>query len=62
MASAWQGPRADFAAHFPGGTQSAVPGTLASRVGDIALIEFDNGQTKKIALSTALRGHMLQRE
>lgn len=31
MASAWQGPRADFAAHFPGGTQSAVPGTLASR-------------------------------
>ena len=38
------------------------PGTLASRVGDIALIEFDSGQTKKIALSTALRGHMLQRE
>lgn len=31
MASAWQGPRADFAAHFPGGTQSAVPGTLASQ-------------------------------
>ena len=30
MASAWQAP-ADFAAHFPGGTQSAVPGTLASR-------------------------------
>ena len=38
------------------------PGTLTSRVGDIAQIEFDGGQCKKISLSTALRAHMLQRE
>ena len=38
------------------------PGTLVSRSGDIALISFDRGAIKKIALSTALRAEQLHME
>ena len=38
------------------------PGTLVSRSGDIALISFDSGAIKKIALSTALRAEQLHME
>ena len=35
------------------------PGTLVSRTGDIAVIAFDSGEVKKIALSVALRSKQL---
>ena len=38
------------------------PGTLSSRAGDIAVITFDSGEVKKIALSVALRSRQLQSE
>ena len=38
------------------------PGTLVSRSGDIVIIAFDNGEVKKLALSTALRARQLQPE
>ena len=38
------------------------PGTLVSRSGDIAVISFDRGETKKIALATALRAQQLHME
>ncbi len=37
-------------------------GTLVSRSGDIGVIEFDSGETKKIAISVALRVGQLRRE
>lgn len=37
-------------------------GTLVSRSGDIAVISFDRGETKKIALATALRAQQLHME
>ena len=36
------------------------PGTLVSRSGDIAVIEFDSGESKKVALSVALRAKQLR--
>ena len=36
------------------------PGTLVSRNGDIAVIEFDSGESKKVALSVALRAKQLR--
>ena len=36
------------------------PGTLTSRSGDIAVVAFDSGEVKKIALSTALRAGQLR--
>ena len=36
------------------------PGTLASRTGDIAVITFDSGDVKKVALTVALRSRQLQ--
>lgn len=36
------------------------PGTLVSRSGDIAVIAFDSGETKKVALSVALRARQLR--
>ena len=38
------------------------PGTLVSRSGDIAVIEFDSGESKKVALSVALRAKQLRLE
>lgn len=38
------------------------PGTLVSRLGDIAVIDFDSGQTKKLAISVALRVGQLRPE
>ena len=38
------------------------PGTLVSRSGDIAIIAFDSGEVKKLALSTALRARQLRLE
>lgn len=38
------------------------PGTLVSRLGDIAVIDFDSGQTKKLAISIALRVGQLRPE
>lgn len=38
------------------------PGTLVSRSGDIGVIAFDSGETKKIAVSVALRVGQLRRE
>ena len=38
------------------------PGVLVNRSGDIAVISFDSGQNKKLALSTALRAGQLQIE
>lgn len=38
------------------------PGTLVSRSGDIGVIAFDSGDTKKIAVSVALRVGQLRRE
>lgn len=38
------------------------PGTLVSRLGDIAVIEFDSGETKKLAVSVALRVGQLRPE
>lgn len=38
------------------------PGTLVSRNGDIAVIEFDSGESKKVALSVALRAKQLRLE
>ena len=38
------------------------PGTLVSRAGDIAVIAFDSGEVKKIALSVALRARQLKPE
>ena len=37
-------------------------GTLVSRLGDIAVIDFDSGQTKKLAISVALRAGQLRSE
>lgn len=37
-------------------------GTLVSRLGDIAVIEFDSGETKKLAVSVALRVGQLRPE
>ena len=37
-------------------------GTLISRLGDIAVIDFDSGETKKLAMSVALRGGQLRPE
>lgn len=37
-------------------------GTLTSRLGDIAVIDFDSGETKKLAVSVALRGGQLRPE
>lgn len=38
------------------------PGTLLNRNGDIAIISFDSGDIKKLAISTALRAKQLQLE
>ena len=38
------------------------PGTLLNRNGDIAIISFDSGDIKKLAVSTALRAKQLQLE
>ena len=38
------------------------PGTLVSRSGDIGMIAFDSGETKKIAVSVALRLGQLRRQ
>lgn len=38
------------------------PGVLVNRSGDIAVISFDSGQDKKLALSTAFRAGQLQLE
>ena len=37
-------------------------GTLVNRSGDIAIIALDDGEVKKIAVSTALRSRQLQLE
>lgn len=41
--------------------QAFGPGTLVSRSGDIGVIAFDSGETKKIAVSVALRVGQLSR-
>ena len=41
--------------------QTFGPGTLVSRSGDIGVIAFDSGETKKIAVSVALRVGQLRR-
>ena len=38
------------------------PGTLVSRTGDIAVVSFDSGEVKKIAVTVALRSRQLQLE
>lgn len=42
--------------------RSFGPGTLVSRSGDIAVVDFDNQEVKKIAISTALRAKQLRLE